>query len=189
MNTTAAPQQQQKTHKKNYWKWWINHSSNNNTRNNTAADNIKSFFPYSNMSSDSNGDKSSLAPSSLIVHCSIHSKESEDISTTSIKSKPYTTVYIKPHEKDLPEDPSSDRQLQSPLWHLRPNSRANMADGRDDLPSHCTPTSSMTGRGPSVTSSTVPVYNFNPNNDKRKSSDMLGLTSLRSKFIKWVNKG
>lgn len=125
-----------KPSKKSTWKWWWQTSK----------------------PTDNYDCASSLAPSSLVVHRSIHSKESDDIlSTASIKSKPWISQKLKRTISPTQEEPTN-----------KPT----------------TPSSSLLLNVPSITSSTVPVVNFDQE-QRRKNSDVVLLSGIKVSMVKY----
>ncbi|GAA5802758.1 Mitochondrial inner membrane m-AAA protease component [Helicostylum pulchrum] len=102
------------------WKWWQSPSKSNEVE----------YFDY----------VSSIAPSSLIVQHSIHSKESDILSTTSIKSKPWIS--------------------QKAKTSISPTQEESIKSDKNRL---ATPASSLLMNVPSKSSSTVPVINYDIN--------------------------
>lgn len=132
-----------KISKKAAWKWWWQSNNNNNSNNNNKDD-------------DNCDCASSLAPSSLMVHRSIHSKESDDIlSTASIKSKPWI----------------SQKSTISPT--------------QEDINKPTTPSSSFMLNVPSITSSTVPVINFEQE-QRKKNSDVELFSGIKVSFFFYI---
>ncbi|KAG0765452.1 hypothetical protein G6F57_002201 [Rhizopus arrhizus] len=147
--------------KKNTWKWW------------QTAKNIDDEYTNS-MSPEENN---SLAPSSLVAQRSIHSRESDDMaSTTSIKSKAWT-FHIKEEGSPLSEEQEEEDTIP-----------ANNVEGNICHRNDQTPPSSVLLSVPSVTSSTIPVFNYNMDEPRRKSVDGFFFPGLRAKLGKWVSK-
>lgn len=140
--------------KKSSWKWWQNKPQKT---------------PDISITSDNRNEVASIAQSSLIVQHSIYSKESEDItSTTSIKSKPWVQSPVVNVEN---EDTTStivnnvESNVKSSTLKATPSS------------------SSFLQAVPSITSSTVPVYNYQPDPTKSKSSDTVLFSGIKVNFL------
>lgn len=140
--------------KKTTWKWWQSNKQ-------------------MNLSMDISDENDSITPSSLVPQRSIHSRESEDIaSTTSIKSKPW--VFRREEDSALAEQ-EEEEELQNV---------------KDDM---IMPENSIEGNGsskniqyspklhlvPSITSSTIPVINYSLDEPRRKSIDTFFFPGLR----------
>ncbi|KAI8095554.1 hypothetical protein BDF21DRAFT_393871 [Thamnidium elegans] len=131
--------------KKGGWKWWQSPSKS------TEVEDLDYV--------------SSIAPSSLIVQHSIHSKESDILSTTSIKSKPWISQKAK-----TSISPTQEESIKSEKNRLT------------------TPASSLLMNVPSKSSSTVPVINYDINKQGRKNNDAALFSGIRAKFDKWINR-
>lgn len=128
--------------KKGGWKWWQSPSKSN-----------EEYHDY----------VSSIAPSSLIVQHSIHSKESDILSTTSIKSKPWISQKAK-----TSISPTQEESIKSDTNRLT------------------TPASSLLMNVPSKSSSTVPVINYDINKQGRKNNDAALFSGIRVSVRVWV---
>ncbi|KAG2233708.1 hypothetical protein INT48_009452 [Thamnidium elegans] len=122
--------------KKGGWKWWQSPSKS------TEVEDLDYV--------------SSIAPSSLIVQHSIHSKESDILSTTSIKSKPWISQKAK-----TSISPTQEESIKSEKNRLT------------------TPASSLLMNVPSKSSSTVPVINYDINKQGRKNNDAALFSGIR----------
>ncbi|GAN09641.1 hypothetical protein MAM1_0280d09172 [Mucor ambiguus] len=185
----------QKTEAKKSWRWWQNSTA---TSNSTTSDKFSDIVICAeelkdeddNQNEDNKMDcSSSIAQSSLVVHHSIHSKESEDIaSTTSIKSKPWISKKLKQPTITSQDDDEDDQNTLGATQSINKlESNSTKIKGNDKT----TPDSSLINAAPSISSSTVPMYNFNPEAEqpRRKSLETTALFSgIKAKFGKWVNR-
>lgn len=194
MNSIPADSQKHETKKS--WKWW---QSNANTPPLTptskspeivicAKDKEKDNYNDDGDDDDQAGNNkldcsSSIAQSSLMVHYSIHSKESEDIaSTTSIKSKPWVSKKLKQptrtaatnssksdndddvdNEEEEDEGKQKEQDDQNTLEIGQSINKIETNSTKVKTSDKTTPSSSLMNTAPSASSSTVPVYNFNIN--------------------------
>ncbi|KAI8639894.1 hypothetical protein BD408DRAFT_420713 [Parasitella parasitica] len=176
-----------KTEHKKSWKWW------QNSANSTAK-------PPANVicSEELEGDQigncgldysSSIAQSSLLVHHSIHSKESEDIaSTASIKSKPWASKTLK-QAAVASQDDNEDEDDQSTLGTTQSLNKIKTNCTNVKSRDRETPSPSPINTVPSITSSTIPVLDYNPGaqQSRRKSMETAALFSgIKAKLGKWV---
>ncbi|KAG1462670.1 hypothetical protein G6F56_005462 [Rhizopus delemar] len=145
--------------KKNTWKWWQTKNPEEEGEQTSPTISIE--------------ENDSLAPSSLLAQRSIHSRESDDMeSTTSVKSKAWT-FHLKSENSPLAEeqdDAIPANNLEGNIGHRRSQ----------------TPPSSLLHPVPSITSSTIPVFNYNMDEPRRKSLDGFFFPGLRAKLGKWV---
>lgn len=216
MNTTTPDTQ--KTEAKKSWRWWQNNTAaTNSTTSDKSPDIVICAEELKDEDEDEDDDQidnskmdcsSSIAQSSLVVHHSIHSKESEDIeSTTSIKSKPWVSKKLKQPTITSQDDDEDDQNTLGTTQSINKlESNSTKIKGNDKM----TPPSSLINTAPSMSSSTVPVYNFNPEAEqppRRKSLETTALFSgikvsgffqllytfidhndIQAKFGKWVNR-
>ncbi|CAO0797565.1 unnamed protein product [Mucor circinelloides] len=192
MNSTSPDTQ--KTEAKKSWRWWQNNTTNTPSTPNKSFDIVicsEELKDEDDDQIDSNklDCSSSIAQSSLVVHHSIHSKESEDIaSTTSIKSKPWVSKKLKqPTITSQDDDEDDQNTLGTTQSTNNIESNSTKIKGNDKA----TPPSSLMNTAPSISSSTVPVYNFNTETEqpRRKSLETTALFSgIKAKFGKWVNR-
>ncbi|KAF1802828.1 hypothetical protein V8B55DRAFT_1483497 [Mucor lusitanicus] len=196
MNSTAPDTP--KTEAKKSWRWW---QSNTATANPTTSDKSPDIVICAEELKDEDDDQidgnkmdcsSSIAQSSLVVHHSIHSKESEDIaSTTSIKSKPWVSKKLKQPTITGQDDDNDEDEDQNTLGTTQSINKLESNSTKIKANDKTTPSSSLMNTAPSVSSSTVPVYNFNPEAEqpRRKSQETTALFSgIKAKFGKWVNR-
>ncbi|KAL9557054.1 hypothetical protein MBANPS3_001580 [Mucor bainieri] len=186
----------QKTEAKKGWKWWQNSATPSNSTASDKSPDIVICAKEELKDEDddqTDGNKmdcsSSIAQSSLVVHHSIHSKESEDIaSTASIKSKPWVSKKLKQPTIASQDDDEDDQNTLGTTQSINKlESNSTKIKGND----RTTPSSSLMNTAPSISSSTVPVYNFNPEAEqpRRKSLETTALFSgIKAKFGKWVNR-
>lgn len=173
MNPTVSDTQ--KTDHKKSWRWWQNNTTNMSTTTTKSPDIVICSEELDDEDDQVESNKidgsSSIAQSSLVVHHSIHSKESEDIaSTTSIKSKPWVSKKLKQPtiaSQDEAEDDQNTLGATQSINKVETNSTKIKNNDKT------TPSSSLMNTTPSITSSTVPVYNFNPEaqQSRRKSTE------------------
>lgn len=172
MNPTVSDTQ--KTDHKKSWRWWQNNTTNTSTATKSPDIVICSEElddEDDQVESNKIDGSSSIAQSSLVVHHSIHSKESEDIaSTTSIKSKPWVSKKLMQPtiaSQDEAEDDQNTLGATQSINKVETNSTKIKNNDKT------TPSSSLLNTTPSITSSTVPVYNFNPEaqQPRRKSTE------------------
>lgn len=210
MNSTSPDTQ--KTEAKKSWRWWQNNTTNTTSTPNKSSDIVicsEELKDEDDDQIDSNklDCSSSIAQSSLVVHHSIHSKESEDIaSTTSIKSKPWVSKKLKQPTITSQDDDEDDQNTLGTTQSTN-NIESNSTKIKDN--DKATPPSSLMNTAPSISSSTVPVYNFNTETEqpRRKSLETTALFSgikvsgsavsfrvfinrndMQAKFGKWVNR-
>lgn len=178
--------------RKSSWRWW--QSNNNKSAEMVRAANNKDE-EVDNNNNNSHDCNSSIAQSSLVVQHSIHSRESDDVlSTTSIKSKPWISQKLKSaaastcptQQEQEEENVGQDITTEAAAVPL-PQSPAAIDAKREsyksdnDPTSTTTPCSSLFQNVPSITSSTVPVINFDPNKERarRRSFDNLLFSGIR----------
>lgn len=170
-----------RANKRSPWKWW------QASKTPDYNDNI---------------DSTSIAPSSLVVHHSIHSKESDDmLSTASIKSKPWISQKLK-NTSIGPTQEEEERELalevvnevdQNAMDTLQPQNKTE-TNSRDKITassptitittnSNNNDSTSLLNNAPSVTSTTVPVINFNPHS---KGSDNTVFSGIKVMFLNYI---
>jgi hypothetical protein len=177
------------TNKKSSWRWWQHNSSDHNNKSPESDNNDDQVLEEE----DTVGKQDcslSIAQSSLLVHRSIHSKESEDInSTTSIISKPWVSQPHQPCSSSVTKFDEEESVLQSIDKAESDVSIAKNLDNNNNNNSNAavvTPASSSLMNVPSMTSSTVPVINFKPEQDqrhRRKSSDTPLFSGFKVNFL------
>ncbi|KAK4514563.1 40S ribosomal protein S25 [Mucor velutinosus] len=185
MNSTTPDTQKIKAKKS--WRWWQNNAA---TTNSTTLDKSPDVVVRAEELRDEDEDQidsnklncsSSIAQSSLVVHHSIHSKESEDIaSTTSIKSKPWVSKKLRPPTATGQDDDEDDQNTLGTTQSIN-KIESNSTKIKENYKTASS--SSLMNATPSISSSTVPVYNFNPEPEQPRRS-----SGIKAKFGRWVNR-
>ncbi|CEP16522.1 hypothetical protein [Parasitella parasitica] len=178
----------QKTEHKRSWKWWQN--STNSTAKSPSNMICSRELEGDHIKHHGLDCSSSIAQSSLVVHHSVHSKESEDIaSTASIKSKPWVSRKLKQStivsQDDEDEDDQNTIGTTQSINKIETNGTNIKSRERE------TPPASLINAAPSITSSTIPVLDYNPEaqQPRRKSLETAALFSgIKAKLGKWVNR-
>jgi hypothetical protein len=184
MNPTISDTQ--KTEHKKSWRWWQNNTTNTSTTTKSpdiviCSEELKDEDDQ--VESNKIDYSSSIAQSSLVVHHSIHSKESEDIaSTTSIKSKPWVSKKLKQPPIASQDEVEDDHNTLGAVQQInKTETNSTKIKNNDKI----TPSSSLMNATPSITSSTVPVYNFNPEaqQPRRKSTETALFSGIK---VSWA---
>jgi hypothetical protein len=183
LNTSSLTNSQKSNNKRSSWRWWQHNNNSSNSDSSKSDKNPENDSNDDNLVIDEEGSTTtgkqdcslSIAQSSLLVYHSIHSKESEDItSTTSIKSKPWISQQYQPCSSSVTKFDEEETVLE-PNNKAESNPSANKnLDNNNSNTAIVTPSSSLLMNVPSMISSTAPVINYKPEQDqrhRRKSSD------------------